>query len=348
VDNLDWKWIFWFNIQVLAVAFILGWFLVPDSRDDQPRRLDLLGNVRFLAGIALLIYGLNSAGSDGWTDPIVLGAILASVIILILFVLWERHTAEPLLNMSFFRNAGFSTSLAILVILLVGLGGVSYLLTFYMQYVRGYTPIETGIRYLPMALGILIGAPASVRMASVMGTKRMTAAGCFGAAIVLFCGALLKIDTPFWQLGIGLFFLGFFIGRILASSSAMLMSSLPKTKAGISSALNNVANQVGGSIGVAIVGSMLSTIYSDRFLKAAESIQGLPTALVDKASDSVGMALGIAKSGYVPSDSAGTFVQVARESFMDGWKIDAIILCAIFAAGAVICLMFMPHSPHES
>jgi len=165
---------------------------------------------------------------------------------------------------------------------------------------------------------------------------------------VLLCIAFLKIDTPFWKLGLELFFLGFFIGRILASSSAMLMGSLPKTKAGIGSALNNVANQVGGSIGVAIMGSMLSTIYSDRFLKAAESIQGLPTALVDKASDSVGMALGIAKSGYVPSDSAGTFVQVARESFMDGWKIDAIILCAIFAAGAVICLMFMPHNPDES
>jgi hypothetical protein len=128
----------------------------------------------------------------------------------------------------------------------------------------------------------------------------------------------------------------------------MLMRSLPRAKAGIGSAVNNIATYVMGSISVATLGSILSSIYSSRFLKAVESIQGLPTALVDKASDSVGAAVRIAESGQIPSDSAGSFVQAARESFMDGWQIVTIILCVLFAAGAVICLRFMPSRLDES
>jgi EmrB/QacA subfamily drug resistance transporter len=348
VDNLDWKWIFWFNILVLAVPFVLGWFLVPDSRDDRPRRLDLFGNALFLAGIASLIYGLNNAGSDGWTDSIVLGTIIGSVVVLTLFVLWERRTAEPLLDMSFFRSAGFSTSLIAIIVYMVTLGGIIYLLTFYMQFVKGYTALETGIRYLPMVMGTLIGAIASARLVTRLGPKPVISFGCFGAAIVILCVAFFKADTPFWQLGVGLFFLGVSWGCIYAPSSTMVLGFLPKAKAGISSALTNVGNQVGGSIGVAIVGSVLSTVYSNHFLKAAESIQGLPAALVDKASDSIGIALRVVGSGQIPSDSAGSFVQAARNSFMDGWQVDAIILCVTFAAAGALCLLFMPNRLDES
>ena len=120
------------------------------------------------------------------------------------------------------------------------------------------------------------------------------------------------------------------------------MRSLPRAKAGIGSALNNITNQVMGSISVATLGSLLSTIYSNHFLKAVESIQGLPTALVDKASDSVGAAVGIANSGQIPPDAAAPLTEAARQSFMDGWQIVAIVLCILFAAGAAICLLVKP------
>jgi MFS family permease len=337
-----------FNIPMIVLAFILGWFLVPNSRDDRPHRLDLLGNALFLAGVASLIYGLNNAGSYGWTDPIVLGTILSSMLVLTLFILWERRTTDPLLDLSFFRSTGFSTSLTAIALLVFAWVGIQYLLTFYWQPVKGYTPLQTGIRYLPLALGSLIGAIASARLVTHLGTKRVTVLGFLGTALTLVFVVSLKISTPFLQLGSELFSLGFFTGCIFAPASTMLMGSLPKAKAGISAAMNNVVNYVMGSIGVAAVGSILSTIYSNHFLKAVESIQGLPATLVDKASDSVGMAIRIVKSGQVPPDSADSFGHAARESFMDGWQIVAIILCAIIAAGAVICLRFMPHRADES
>jgi MFS family permease len=233
--------------------------------------------------------------------------------------------------------------LTALAIFVFGFSGISYLLTFYWQPVKGYTPLQTGIRYLPLALGTLIGAMLSERLVSRLGTKRVTTLGFIGAALVLIFAVSLKISTPYLQLGAELFFVGFFLGCIVAPASTMLMGSLPKAKAGIGAATTNVVNYVFGSIGIATLGSILSSIYSSHFLKAVESIQGLPAALVDKASDSVGAALNSVKSGQIPPDSAGSFVQAARESFMDGWQIVAIILCAIFAAGAAICLRFMPH-----
>jgi EmrB/QacA subfamily drug resistance transporter len=342
VQNIDWKWIFWFNIPVIAAVFSLNWFLVPNSRDDRPHRLDLPGNVLFFAGAASLIYGLNNAGSHGWTDPIVLGTIIGSVLILTLFVLWERRTAEPLLNMSFFRSVGFSTSLAALAIEVAGFIGIQYLLTFYMQFVQGYTAFQTGIRYLPIAFGMIIGSIASTRLAARLGLKGVTTLGFLGGALTLVSIAFLKVSTPYLQLGVELFFLCFFMGCIGAPAVHLLMESLPKAKAGIGSAVNSVANYLIGSIGIAALGSILASIYSSHFLKAAESIQGLPAALVDKASDSVGMAVGIAHSGQLPPDLVGPLVGAARQSFMTGWQIVAIILSVLFAVGAALCLKFMP------
>jgi len=269
-------------------------------------------------------------------------------VVLTLFVLWERHTAEPLLDMSFFRRAGFSTSLTAIAILLFCYTGINYLLTFYMQSVKGYTPLQTGERFIPLAVGLLIGSLLSDRLVTRLGMKRATSLGFIGGALVFLCVAFLKIDSPFSQLGAELFFVGFFCGCISAPVSTMLMGSLSRAKAGIGSAMNNLASYVMASIAVAALGSILSTIYSNHFLKAAASIQGMPAGLLDKASDSVGMALRIAKSGQIPPDTAGSLVGAARHSFMDGWQIVAIILCVVFVAGAAICLLVMPGRLDES
>jgi len=157
LQTLSWEWIFVFNFCIGAIALVLGLFLVPDSRDDHAQRLDVFGSALFLVGIASLIYGLNNAGADGWTDPIVLGTIISSVVVLIIFVLWERQRPNPILDMSFFKSASFSTSLAAISILLFSFVGIHYLLTFYMQFAKGYTPLETGVRYIPLAVGGLIG-----------------------------------------------------------------------------------------------------------------------------------------------------------------------------------------------
>ncbi|MFC2017712.1 MFS transporter [Chloroflexota bacterium] len=348
LQTLSWEWIFVFNFCMGAIALVLGWFLVPDSRDARPQRLDVFGSILFFAGIASLIYGLNNAGSNGWTDPIVLGTILSSLGVLIIFVRWEQQRPNPILDMSFFRSASFTTSLAAISILLFSFVGIHYLLTFYMQFAKGYTPLETGVRYIPLAAGGLIGSMLSDRLVTRLGMKLVTSLGFIGGALVFLSMAFLKITTPFNQLGPELFLLGFLNGSANAPIRTMLMRSLPTAKAGIGSAVNNIATYVMGSISVAALGSILSTIYSDRFMKAATSFEGISDDLLDKASDSIGGAIKITESGHIPPDMVDPFTSAARHSFMDGWQIVAIVLCGICVVGTVICLWIMPGRPDES
>lgn len=342
LQNLDWKWVFLVITFAVTLVLILSMFLVTDSRGAQPRRLDLPGNALFFMGMASLIYGLNNKTSHGWTDPVVLGPIIGSLAVLALFVPWERRAIEPLLNLSFFKNIQFSTSLVFLNIFSFGNLGVLFLLAFYIQFARGHEAFQTGLRYLPLAIGFLMGAVISVRLLDRLGRKAIIFVGFTGAAIMLLFAAFFSIDTPFWQVGTVLLCLGLSFGSIVAPATDLLMGSLPVEKAGTTSALSSISNYLPGAISIAALGSLLTSIYSSHFENAAASISGLPSALADKASDSIGAAVGIANSGQVTPEMANALTEAARNSFMDGWQIVAIVLCAIFAIGAVLSLRFIP------
>jgi EmrB/QacA subfamily drug resistance transporter len=341
VENFKWNSIFLINIPVAVVALILGWFLIPDSRDENPRKLDIPGNILALAGLSSLIYGLINGASRGWSSGQVLATLIGAVVLIGLFILWERKASNPLLELGFFKNARFSAGIGIIVILGLGLNGFQYVLTYYMQFVKSYTALGTGLRYLPLAVGLLIGAISSDSLVKRLGTRWVMAAGFIGTAAMLFLMSIFKVDSPFWQLALNLFFEALFLGFILAPVTNTIMGALPKAKVGIGSAMNTVFRMVAGAIGVAVLGALLNSIYSSNFNKAAAGI-GLPQALLQKAADSVGAAIGIAGSGKIPGDMAATLAQTARHSFMDGWQIMAYISAGIFVVGTAMVLRFMP------
>jgi len=244
--------------------------------------------------------------------------------------------------MSFFRSASFSTSLTAIGILLFCFIGIQYLLTFYMQSVKGYTPLETGERFIPLAIGGIIGSVLSDRIMRSLGMMRGMSLGFIGQALVVLNIAFLKISSPFLQLGTVLFFFGFFNGACVPPVRTLLMKSVPRAKAGIGSAMNNIATYVMGSIGVATLGSLLTSIYSNHFENVVASIQGLSADVIDKASNSVGAAVGIANSGQISPDLATPFVEAAKHSFMDGWQIVAFVICGVCVVGAAVCQWVMP------
>ncbi len=343
VQNLNWNWIFIINIPVVIIALVLGWFLVPDTRDSNPRKVDVVGNVLSLAGLTALIYGLTSGPSVGWTDARVLSALTGSVLLIALFIHWEKRTSQPLLEMNFFRSVRFSAGIGILTIMSLGLTGFIYVLTYYMQFVQGYSAIGTGLRYLPLTTGMLIGVVVAARVVnSHLGTKGVMGIGSIGVSIALVFVSGLKTGSPFWQMGLELFFVGYFTGYIVAPVTDAIMAAIPEAKAGIGSAMNNVFRQVAGALGVAVLGSVLSSIYASNFLKSASSLTGLPAELAQKASDSIGAAVGIANSGQLPPILANALIQTAKQSFMDGWQIMALISSALFVVGAIVVFKYMP------
>lgn len=345
IDNLEWNWIFLINLPIAAVALIAGWFLVPNSRDPNPKRLDVPGTILSAAGLSSLVFGLIQGGKEGWTDPAVIGTLAGAIVLIGLFILWERHTTHPVIETEFFKNPRFSAGVVAVCMMALAMIGITFGLTLYMQFVQEYTALETGIRFVPLALGILIGASSADRVVARLGTTRVVVFGFIGMAITGALAAFWQVDTAYWQLGVILFGLGFFLGYVAAPATDAVMGSLPEARAGIGSAMNTVGRMIAGSIGVATIGSALSTVYSSSFEKAVAVLPGLPEEITEAASDSVGVAVTVAQQ--LPATLADTFAGIAKESFMDGWQVMAFITCGISVLGAIIILKFMPPQ-HET
>jgi EmrB/QacA subfamily drug resistance transporter len=342
VQHFNWNSIFMINIPIVIIALILGWFFVPNTRDNQPRKLDIIGNLLSLTGLALLIYGLTTGGSRGWIDPTVLGPLFSSLVLLTSFIVWEKHTPYPLLELNFFKNPRFSAGIGILVIIGLALNGVIYILTYNMQFVRGYDPFGAGLRFMPFAIGMLLGSVIANGFVKQFGPKAVMVTGFLGVAVVLIIMSFLKINSPYLQLGLELFFFSLFLGSIASSVTNVIMGSIPKAKAGIGSAICTTFQTVAGTVGVSVLGAILAGIYTANFILVATTIPELPSILVQKASDSIGVAIGIANSGRLPEILANALVQTAKISFMDGWKTVLFISSIIFAIGAFISLKYMP------
>ena len=342
VEHYNWNSIFLINIPVAVVALVLGWFFIPDSKDLHPPKLDLVGNLLSLVGLAALIWGLINGSSRGWTDSAVLAALIGAVVVLTLFVFWERKTSHPLIKLSLFRNPGFSTGISILVIIGLAMNGIIYVLTYYMQFVQNYDPLGAGVRFVPFAVGMLLGAISSAKLVKLWNSRWIIALSYAGTGIVLGLMSLLKADTSFWILGTEFVFFGLLMGCAMAPVTNIIMSSLPKANTGLGSAINNSFRQIAGTIGVAISGAILGSFFTSHFLAFASAIQGLPAQIIQKASDSVGMAVGIARSGQLPAATANSLTQLAHDSFMHGWSAVMLISGGIMICGGILAFILIP------
>lgn len=345
IDSLKWNWIFLINLPIAAVALILGWFLVPNSRDPNPKRLDIPGTLLSIAALGSLVYGLIQGGDVGWGEPAVIATLCGAAVLIFLFILWERHTDHPMLEIEFFKNRRFSAGVGAVCLMALAMIGVTFGLTLYMQFVQGYSALGTGLRFVPLALGMLIGASTADRIVSRLGTTWVIVMGFIGTAIAGALASFWQVETAYWQLGAIFFAFGFLLGYIAAPATAAVMGALSEAKAGIGSAMNTVSRMVAGAIGVAVIGSVLSTVYSSSFGKAVAAIPNLPAEVVSAASDSVGAAVTIA--AQLPTPLNELLAEAAKESFMDGWQVMAFVTCGMSIVGAIVILKFMPprHEP---
>src|SRR4051794_19430277 len=181
VEHADWSAIFLVNLPIVVLALAAGRFLVPESRDETAPRLDVAGFALSFAGLSALVWGLIEAPSRGWTDGLVLAAFALAVAVLGAFVAWERRTAQPMLELALFRNPRFSASSAAVSLASFALFGMIFLLTQYLQEVRGYTALEAGVRTMPVALGLVLGGPLSARLAERLGIRAVVP---FGLAVL--------------------------------------------------------------------------------------------------------------------------------------------------------------------
>lgn len=341
LEHYWWGSIFLINVFVVVVALIAGWFLVPESKDPEATPLDPLGAVLSIGGLVALVYAIIEAPSAGWTDPLVLAGFGAAIVLLGLFLWWETRTEHPMLRLSFFENPRFSAAAGAITLVFFAMFGTVFILTQYLQFVLEYTPLEAGIRVMPVAT-MIIAAPLSARLTEHFGTKRVVTVGLLIVAGAMSLLALINDESGYGHVALALSLLGLGMGSAMAPATDSVMGSLPLAKAGVGSAMNDTTRQIGGALGVAILGSILASSYA---ASMAPAVAGLPAEVADAASDSIGVALAVA--GQI-GEAAAPLVAAAKSAFIDGMQTAVWVAVAVVLVGAILTWMYLPARPVET
>ncbi|MDQ3741346.1 MAG: DHA2 family efflux MFS transporter permease subunit, partial [Actinomycetota bacterium] len=287
IEHFAWSSVFLVNLPVVVVCLIAGAALVPESRDERKPRLDVRGALLSVAGLTAIVWGLIEAPERGWTSGTILAAFATGAAIMLAFVWWERRCKQPMLEVSVFRNLRFSAASVSITFVFFALMGVMYFMTTYLQSVLGYGALKAGIRTVPIAVGLIASSKLSVALTARFGTKIVVANGLATVAGALVLLSTASVDSGYWLVGTALAQMGLGIGLSMAPATDAIMGALPKAKAGIGSAMNDVVREVGGTLGVAVLGSVLTSTYASGMHDATAGLTG---AAEEAASDSVGAA----------------------------------------------------------
>lgn len=338
LEHYSWGAVLLVNIPVVVVALALGFWLIPESRDQRAPRLDLVGAALSSAGLAILVWSFIEAPERGWTDPVTLGGMAGGLAILAGFVGWERRTAAPMLPIRFFRNRRFSVPAAAIGLDFFALMGAAFFLSVYLQTVLGYDALDAGLRILPLALGLVVGSPLAMAVAQRIGEKWPTVFGLtvIAASFWIFSGATAQSDYAPRSL-VGVILLGFGMAFAMGPATESVMGSVPRSMAGVGSAVNDTVRQVGGALGVAVLISIMNSAYASSI---AGSVTELPADAAAAAEDSIQGAYGVA--GQLAPDVGAALVSAADTAFVDAMSGTVLAAGAVALLGALITLIWMP------
>lgn len=327
---------FLINAPVAIVALVSGQILVPESKDPAARRIDVIGAVLSMATLTALIYTIIEAPEQGWLSAVSLAGFAASIVGATVFVWYELRTSEPMLDIRFFRNPRLSAGTTAVAVAFMAMLGLMFILTQYLQFVRGYTPLETGMRFVPLALGFMVGAPSSAVLVNKLGTEKLMSAGLLIVAGIMLGLSLLTLTTPYWAIGLLLLALGIGMAWAMAPATDAVMAALPEEQAGVGSALNDTSRQIGGALGIGIFGSIFNSVYGSNVVSA---VAGLPEQAAAAAENSIGAALQVASD----LGAAGEALTAASTAaFIDGLSVTFIVTAAIALIGGLFVFRFMP------
>ncbi|MEU8710785.1 MFS transporter [Streptomyces sp. NPDC048663] len=340
LDHFWWGSVFLVNVPIVIVALALMLWLVPDSRDPRPGRLDPVGVVLSVVGLVLLVYGIIKGGElADFTDAKALATMIAGAVVLAGFVVYEMRSDHPSLDVTYFKNKVFSSAMAAIALVFFALMGVTFFSVFYTQSVRGYSPLQSGLLLLPLAVAQLIFAPRARLVVDRIGNKATTTAGLVLIAAMLGMFATFEVDTPIWLLEVVFFLMGTGMAHIMTPTSVVIMQALPREKAGSASALSNTFRQVGGALGIAVLGSVLSTSYRNGI---EDKLGALPPGLRDTAGESIEATLGVADKLGAQGRS---LVSPANDAFLHAMHMTALCGVGVALLGAVVTALFLPGKP---
>jgi EmrB/QacA subfamily drug resistance transporter len=334
--HFGWPSVFVALVPVALLALVATWVWVPESSDPAEARLDLPGLILSSAAIGSLVYTIIEAPNRGWSSAPSLAGFAATLALAVAFVAVERRRERPMIDVSLFRTPAFSAASASVTVAFFALFGFIFLVTQYFQFLRGYGTLSTGVRILPVATTIAIGSVSGVVLAGRIGTRAVVTTGLLLLGSAFGWIALSSTFMPYDRIVGQMVLMGLGLGLTTAPATESILSVLPPAKAGVGSAVNDATREAGGTLGVAVLGSIFTSLYAHHLTTTA--FHGLPGRVVSAAQSSVAAALGAA--GHAPGAAARQhLLDGVQTSFMSGFHIACVVaaaICAVGAAGALL------------
>lgn len=337
LEQFAWRSIFWLNVPIVTASLVAGWWLVPTSRDPDQAPLDIVGSTLSILALGGLLFAIIEGPNEGWTSPLIVGTGIISLLVLAVFVGWERRSDHPMLPMRFFSERGFNAGTIVILLTFFAMFATFFVLTQYIQFVQGYSPLEAGIRFLPLGLGMVLGAPNSDRLVRRLGAAPVVTTGLVLVAGGLASLALLEAGDGYWRVGTTFVLMGVGMGLSMAPATTVIMSSIPARKAGVGSSMNDTAREVGGAFGIAILGTILKDVYVTKVRDVFPA--GMPDTAKAAAETGVGQALAVA-ADMGPEGAA--FAAAAKAAFASAMTTAFWTASAIVVVAALVVFTFFP------
>ena len=340
-----WGSVFFVNVPILIVGGIAAMRLLPESRNARAPRPDPVGSLLSVLGLGLLLWAIIEAPTKGWTSAAVLAVGGAGLAMLGAFVAWEARIKHPMLQLAFFRSRRFSAAVGAVALGMFSLFGAVFVLTQFLQFDLGFTPLQAGVRILPTAALIAAAAPLSTVIVRLVGSKLTALAGLAAVAGGLWqVSAASTMSATYGDVVPGLLLLGLGAGLLMPTAADSVLGSVPRRDSGVGSATYVVAIQVGGALGVAVIGSMLSARYRHRITDALAS-HHVPADVMHTITGSLGGALGVAS--VVGGTTGSRLADAARGAFTSGTHVSLAAAAIVAAVAGLLVLVALPSSPPE-
>ena len=337
LESSGWPATFWMKVPLAALALVLTLAVVPASGDPRRPPVDRMGLVLSTLAILALTFTVIEAPEQGWLSARTLGGFGLSVALLVAFIAYELAVDAPLLDVRLFRNGRFSAASAAVTFAFFALFGFIFLITVYFQVLRGYEPLETGWRLLPVALSTGVASVTGTLLAVRIGNKAVVAGGLGLMAIAFAWTSQVDNATSYLEIAGQMVVLGSGMGFTTAPATESIMGAVPAANAGVGSGVNDTTRELGGTLGVAVIGSVFASLYAAGFDAAPA---GLP---VEPARESIGAALGIAQQ--IGGASGDALRQLATGGFYDGLEAGCLVAAGVCVLGSLMAAVLLPSRP---
>ncbi|HYZ14660.1 MAG TPA: MFS transporter [Actinomycetota bacterium] len=342
VERLGWESVFFLNVPIGVIAFLVATRTVRESTSPELRRLDAPGLLLGTSALFLVTYGLIESNERGWSDPLIVGSLVAFAILLVAFLAWERRSPHPMMPLRLFRIPAFSAGNTVAFSVSLGMFATFFFMSLYMQTIRGYTALEAGVRFLPLTLAVIVTAPNAGRYAQKHGSRIPMTYGLTLAGGGLLVLSRLSLDTPYLLMLPVFAVMGHGIGATMAPMTAAVMNAVGSERAGLGSAMTNTSREVGGVFGIALLGTVLTTRLR-HVIEPALTPLGLSPQQQAAVADAAGHGnIDPALLATLPSDQQARVIDAFRTSFMSGFRISLVIGGLVLLTAAVVANRFIP------